>query len=115
MASEERAARVLELVRGLSAEVHPHASRLTVTLDSAFDDLGIGSLELAELLRRVQDAFGVALPSHVLASAETPRDLLRAVTFNHAPVGEDVGVVSPAGHGGGQPGAGGRVDLDRRA
>ena len=37
----------------------------------------------------------MALPLHVLASAETPRDLLRAVTFNHAPVGEDVGVVSP--------------------
>ena len=103
MASEERAARVLELVRGLSAEVHPHASRLTVTLDSAFDDLGIGSLELAELLRRVQDAFGVALPSHVLASAETPRDLLRAVTFNHAPVGEDVGVVSPVATAVGSP------------
>ena len=74
-----------------------------MTLDSAFDDLGIGSLELAELLRRVQDAFGVALPPHVLASAETPRDLLQAVTCSHAPVGEDVGVVSPRGHGGGRP------------
>ncbi len=95
MASEERAAAVLELVRGLVAEVHPHASRLTVTLDSPFDDLGIGSLELVELLLRVQDAFGVALPSHVLASAETPGDLLRAVTRSHAAVGETVGVVSP--------------------
>ena len=95
MASEEPATRVLELVRRLTDEVHPHASRLTVTLDSRFDDIGIGSLELAELLRRVQDAFGVALPSHVLASAETPRDLLRAVTRGHTPLGEDVGVVSP--------------------
>jgi 1-acyl-sn-glycerol-3-phosphate acyltransferase len=95
MASDERAARVLELVRRLTDEVHPHASRLTVTLDSPFDDMGIGSLELAELLRRVQDEFGVALPSHVLASAETPRDLLRAVTRSHAPLGKDVGVVSP--------------------
>jgi acyl carrier protein len=74
MATEERTARVLELVRGLTTEVHPHASRLTVTLDSQFDDLGIGSLELAELLLRVQDSFGVALPSHILTSAETPRD-----------------------------------------
>ena len=95
MASEERAAAVLELVQGLVAEVHPHASRLTVTLDSPFDDLGIGSLELVELLHRVQDSFGVTLPSHLLATAETPRDLMRAVTRNHEPVGEDVGVVSP--------------------
>ena len=95
MASEERAARILELVQKLTAEVHPNASRVSVTLDSPFDDLGIGSLELAELLLRVQDAFGVALPPHVLTGAETPRDLLRAVTRSHAPVGADVGVVSP--------------------
>ncbi len=95
MAGGERAALVLELVRGLVTEVHPHASRLTVTLDSPFEDLGIGSLELVELLLRVQDAFGVALPSHVLASAETPRDLLRAIARSHPAVGEDVGVVSP--------------------
>ncbi len=95
MASKERAALVVELVRRLVAEVHPHASRLTVTLDSTFEDLGIGSLELVELLHRVQDAFGVALPAHVLASAETPRDLLQAVTRSHTRVGEDLGVVSP--------------------
>src|SRR5271165_4696369 len=95
MASEERAALVVELVRRLVAEVHPHASRLNVTLDSTFEDLGIGSLELVELLHRVQDAFGVALPAHVLASAETPHDLLQAVTRSHARVGEDLGVVSP--------------------
>ena len=58
---------ILALVRGLVAEVHPHASPPSVTLDSPFDDLGIGSLELAELLLRVQDKFGVALPPHILA------------------------------------------------
>ena len=95
MASEERAAAVLELVRGLVAEVHPHASRLTVTLDSPFDDLGIGSLELVELLHRVQDSFGVTLPSHLLATAETPRDLMRAVTRNHAPSARTSGSSRP--------------------
>ena len=95
MTGDARAARVLELVRDLTAEVHPHALRVAVTLDSPFDDLGIGSLELAELLLRVQEAFGVALPAHVLASAETPRDVLRAVTRNGAPVAEQAGVVSP--------------------
>ena len=74
-----------------------------MTLDSSFDDLGIGSLELAELLRRVQDAFGVALPSHVLANAETPRDLVQAVTRNHVPMSEDVGAVSPLATEAGSP------------
>ncbi len=95
LSSDERAAGVLELVRRLTTEVHPHASRLTVTLDSPFDDLGIGSLELAELLMRVQGTFGVALPAHVLSSAETPRDLVRAVIQNGAPVVEDIAVVEP--------------------
>jgi len=103
MSGEERAARVLELVRGLTTEVHPHASRLTVTLDSQFDDLGIGSLELAELLLRVQDSFGVALPSHILTSAETPRDLLRAVSHGGAPVVEDIGPASPVVTGAASP------------
>ena len=103
MASKERAARILELVQELTAEVHPHASRVSVTLDSPFDNLGIGSLELAELLLRVQDAFGVALPPHVLTAAETPRDLLRAVTRSRSPVGTDVGVVPPLAEVAGGP------------
>lgn len=45
----------------------------------------------------------MALPSHVLANAETPRDLLRVVTRNHAPAGEDVGVVSPLAMEAGSP------------
>jgi len=97
LSSDERAARVLELVRGLTTEVHPHVPRLTATLDSPFDDLGIGSLELAELLTRVQDTFGAALPAHVLSSAETPRDLVRAVVHNGAPVVENIGIVAPPG------------------
>ncbi|BBY38529.1 acyl-CoA synthetase [Mycobacterium mantenii] len=83
MAPEERAAPVLALVRGLVAEVHPHATPPSVTLDSTFDNLGIGSLELAELLLRVQDKLGVALPPDTLANAETPRDLAAAVAHAH--------------------------------
>lgn len=101
VASEERANLILELVRALTAEVHPHASRRPVTLDSPFDELGIGSLELAELLLRVQHAFGVALPSHLLADAETPRDLLQAVMRHHGPAGEDVGLALQAAGAGG--------------
>ena len=43
-------------MRGFVAEVHPHASWRTVSLDSPVDDSGIGSLEVVELLLRVQDA-----------------------------------------------------------
>ncbi len=89
MASEECAPPILALVRGLVAEVHPHAKPPSVTLDSTFDNLGIGSLELAELLLRVQDKFGVALPPHILASAETPRDLVAAVARGHPALGND--------------------------
>ncbi len=95
MASEERSAPVLALVRGLVAEVHPHATPPSVTLDSTFDNLGIGSLELAELLLRVQDKFGVALPPHTLASAETPRDLLAALARDYPAVREGRGIVPP--------------------
>ncbi len=79
MANQDCGPPVLALVRDLVAEVHPHATPHSVTLDSPFDNLGIGSLELAELLLRVQDNFGVALPPHILASAETPRDLVAAL------------------------------------
>jgi acyl carrier protein len=82
------------LVRGLVAEVHPHATPPSMTLDSTFDNLGVGSLELAELLLRVQDKFGVALPPHILASAETPRDLVVAVARGHPAAGQDRGMVS---------------------
>ena len=94
MASEGCAPPILALVRGLVAEVHPHATPPSVTLDSTFDNLGIGSLELAELLLRVQDKFGVALPPHILASAETPRDLLAAVASGQPTMVEDRGIVS---------------------
>jgi acyl carrier protein len=65
-----------------------------VTLDSRFDDLGLGSLELAELLRRVQNAYGVALPAHLLSQAETPRDLVRALSSSRVPAGSGFGVPS---------------------
>jgi 1-acyl-sn-glycerol-3-phosphate acyltransferase len=72
---------VLELVRGLVAEVHPHASGAVVTLDSELErELGLGSLELAELLVRAESAFGVRLSSGSLGAADTPRDLLREVS-----------------------------------
>jgi 1-acyl-sn-glycerol-3-phosphate acyltransferase len=74
-------ARVLDIVRQLVAEVHPSSYRqLAIALDSSLDrDLGLDSLTRVELLARLEKRFAVALPERVLAGAETPRDLLRAI------------------------------------
>ncbi|MBI3344990.1 MAG: AMP-binding protein [Gammaproteobacteria bacterium] len=76
------AAALLKTVQDFIAELHPHGERaVAVTLDSSLDrDLGIDSLGRVELLMRIERTFNVSLPEQVLASAETPRDLLRAVS-----------------------------------
>ena len=72
---------VLEQVRQQALELHPRRGRsLHVTLDSALDrELGFDSLSRVELLLRLERAFGVGLSESLLAGAETPRDLWRAV------------------------------------
>lgn len=73
--------RVLKVVGELATEMHPgrRASRRP-ELDADLDrDLGFDSLARVELMMRLEKAFGVSLPEQALASAETPRDLLRAV------------------------------------
>ncbi len=76
------AARLIEVVSGLLAELRPSGGdTVQVTLDSVFDrDLGLDSLSRVELIARVESAFGAALPESVLGEAETPRDLLRALS-----------------------------------
>ena len=79
-AAREMSARLLDLVRRVTEELHPGRKLRRVGLDSSLDkDLGLDSLGRAELITRLEKAFGVALPESLLASAETPRDLLRAV------------------------------------
>jgi len=72
---------LLEQVRELALEMHPRRVRsLRLTLDSALDrELGFDSLSRAELILRLERAFGVSLPEQLLAGAETPRDLWRAL------------------------------------
>jgi 1-acyl-sn-glycerol-3-phosphate acyltransferase len=54
--------------------------RLQVALDSAFEtDLGLDSLSRAELISRVERVYDITFGEQVLAMAETPRDLLRAL------------------------------------
>ncbi len=72
---------VLHVVQRLAAELHPRRTTAPpVTLDSLLDrELGFDSLGRVELLARLERALNVTLPERVLATAETPRDLLRAV------------------------------------
>ncbi|MFL6623204.1 MAG: AMP-binding protein [Sulfurifustis sp.] len=72
---------LLATVDELSRELRPAHSGSSVSLDSSFDqDLGLDSLARVELLARVGERFGVDLPETSLASVETPRDLMRALT-----------------------------------
>lgn len=72
---------VLTLVRRVASELHPHRGDTpSATLDSLLErDFGFDSLGRVEILQRIERAFGVRLPEQLLATAETPRDLLRAV------------------------------------
>ena len=71
----------LEIVRELVWELHPHMRQSTaVGLDSDFDrDLALDSLGRAELILRLDKAFKVRLPDHLLSEADSPRELLTAV------------------------------------
>jgi len=77
----EVSARFLAIVRDLVWELHPHLRRSTpVGLDSDFDrELALDSLGRAELILRLDKAFKVRLPDHLLSEADTPRELLTAV------------------------------------
>ena len=79
--NREISARFMAIVRDLVWELHPHLRRSTpVDLDSDFDrDLGLDSLGRAELILRLDKAFKVRLPDHLLNEADTPRQLLTAV------------------------------------
>ena len=78
--SDEIAGAVLEVVRALAAELHPRRAPAPLTLDSTLErDLGLDSLARVELLARLERASGVRLPESLLLSAETPRDLWRAL------------------------------------
>jgi 1-acyl-sn-glycerol-3-phosphate acyltransferase len=77
----ETANELLQLIQNLSRELHPGQSRSdSRTLDSHLDkDWGIDSLGRVELLARIEKRFDFNLPETLFTTAETPRDLLRAI------------------------------------
>jgi len=71
---------LLETIRELAAELHPSRPAVPVSLDNRLEqDYGFDSLGRVELFLRIEHRFGVSLTESVMASAETPRDLLRAM------------------------------------
>jgi acyl carrier protein len=77
----ETASRLLAIVRGLAAEIHPeHKESIKPVLDSSFGrDLGFDSLAQMELLVRIEKSFNISLSEQILVTVDTVRDLLRAV------------------------------------
>lgn len=75
----DAAGRLLQIAGQLRAELHPGRSG-TLRLDSRLEhDVGLDSLARAELLLRVEAAFGLRLPEGTLGRAETLADLLTAL------------------------------------
>ncbi|MEN8198621.1 MAG: AMP-binding protein [Thermodesulfobacteriota bacterium] len=72
---------LLTLIRQLMEELHPEQQlSRAITLDSSLDrDLGLDSLARVELLSRLEQKFDISLSEHVLATTESPRDLLRHI------------------------------------
>jgi len=80
---QDRTARaLLDVIRELVAELHPRQARKWhPQLDSSLEtDLRLDSLARVELIARLEQHFNVALPPQVFANAESPRDLLKAVS-----------------------------------
>jgi 1-acyl-sn-glycerol-3-phosphate acyltransferase len=72
---------VLEIVQALARELHPRRKPARRGLDASLErDLGFDSLGRVELVSRLERAYGVRLPESVLATAETPRDLVKALS-----------------------------------
>lgn len=84
--TEQAAERLLELLVQLRADLHPGRRMPPIRLDSSIeDDLGLDSLGRMELLRSVEEGFGVRLPEQLIVTAETPRDVLHALLTARPP------------------------------
>ncbi|MBT4710633.1 MAG: acyl carrier protein, partial [Alphaproteobacteria bacterium] len=80
LSNEPTLERLLAVARAVATEQHPHLAANEVTLDSSIDrDLALDSLGRLELLGRIEVEFDVRLSEDLMSSAETPRDLWRAL------------------------------------
>lgn len=88
--------KLLAAVQAVAREARPSITP-EVTLDSSLEkELGLDSLARVELVLRLEREFGTSLPEQALATAETPRDLLRFLlsSAGQAPRAADTSVAS---------------------
>lgn len=75
---------LLGVINDLLGELYPSSLLPAAKLGSTLDrDLGIDSFGMIELIERLDHLFGVELPPAVIATAETPHDLLDALRRVH--------------------------------
>ncbi len=77
--SEPSEAKVLRVVEELCQQLNPQQTKVVNASSHLEWDLGIGSLERAELIRRLEKELGQSLPSQPLFAAPRVRDLVAAV------------------------------------
>lgn len=92
----DAAERLLDVVRRLAAETHP--GRVPrVTLESRLEsDLGLDSLARVELLLRIREAFGRALPDEALSEAQSVLHLLHLLGDPHPAAPAGIGAAAPS-------------------
>ena len=91
--SEASEGTVIRVVEELCQQLHPQQVKVVQASSHLEWDLGIGSLERAELIRRLEKELGYSLPSQPLFAAPRVRDLVAAL---ETPLlGEDRGVAAP--------------------
>ncbi|MBN9418934.1 hypothetical protein ABS71_02070 [bacterium SCN 62-11] len=81
--SEQSEAKVLRVVEELCQQLNPQQTKVVNASSHLEWDLGIGSLERAELIRRLEKELGHSLPSQPLFAAPRVRDLVAAVQAPH--------------------------------
>jgi acyl-CoA synthetase (AMP-forming)/AMP-acid ligase II/acyl carrier protein len=105
-ADDERTDLLLATVRELAGELHGDGPAPVVRPTSRLDrELGLDSLAMAELLTRVERRFDVHLPDEVLATAQTPADLLQAIGAAPPRPTDDAGATPTGRPAQGQPAA----------
>ena len=90
--SDQSEGTVIKVVEELCQQLNPQQVRVVNASSHLAWDLGIGSLERAELIRRLEKELGHPLPSQPLFAAPRVRDLVAAL---QAPAqGEERGVAA---------------------
>ncbi len=75
----------LQILRNFLQELESENALRVVSLAASFEkELGIGSLERAELFHRIEKAFVIQLPDSLIAQADSLADIIPAIdSANH--------------------------------